>query len=139
MTDLEHGRLFDRIRDKLLAELPDVQAAYVYGSVARGDAGPASDLDLALLLAPGAPMADRLGLMAALSGLVDRDVDVVSLRHVGLDLIREVLAQGRRLFARDEDLTLAWEAERMTDYAAFHPRRAELVAMYMHEPLRAMP
>ena len=34
---------------------------------------------------------------------------------------------------------LAWEAERMTDYADFEPRRAAIVEMYLREPLRASP
>lgn len=136
---MEQDSLLDRVCEQLRADLPHVQAAYVYGSTARGEARPDSDLDLALLLAPGARVPDRLGLMARLSRLVQRDVSVVSLRHAGLDLIIEVLRDGRLLFTRNEMLTLAWEAERMTDYADFNPRRAALVAMYLHEPLLTSP
>ena len=64
---------------------------------------------------------------------------MVSLRHAGLDLIIEVLREGRLLFTRNEMLTLVWEAERMTDYADFNPRRAALIAMYLREPLRPSP
>lgn len=137
MTDFEHESLFDVVCEQLRADLPAVQAIYVYGSAARGDAWPDSDLDLAVLLAPGARIPDRLGLMGRLSGLARRDVSVVNLRHAGLDLILEILRDGRLLFTRDEMSTLAWEAERMTDYSAFNPRRAALVAMYLQEPLGA--
>lgn len=139
MTNLEQDSRLDRVRELLLADLPHVQAAYVYGSAARGDARPDSDLDLALLLAPGAQIPDRLGLMGRLSRAAQRDVSVVSLRHAGLDLIVEVLREGRLLFTRNEMLTLAWEAERMTDYADFKPRRAAIVEMYLREPLRTSP
>lgn len=90
---------------------PKIVAGYVYGSYARGESGPQSDLDLASLLPPGRRLADKLALIAALSRRVHRDVDVVNLREVGLDLIREVLRDGVKLFDRDQDRTLAWEAE----------------------------
>ena len=110
-------------------------AGYVYGSYARGESGPQSDLDLAVLLPPGRRLVDKLALMAALSGQVHREVDVVNLRDAGLDLIREVLRDGLKLIDRDKEHTLAWEAERMTDYSEFNPRRAELLNMYLHDPL----
>ena len=40
---------------ELFRSQSSVQAAYLYGSVARGDAGPKSDVDVALLLAHGEP------------------------------------------------------------------------------------
>ncbi len=36
-----------------LARQPDVDAAYLYGSVARGQANVLSDVDIAVLLQPG--------------------------------------------------------------------------------------
>ena len=119
----------------LLSREPEVVAGYVYGSYARGDSGPQSDLDLAVLLPPGRRLVDKLALMAVLSGQVHREVDVVNLRDAGLDLIREVLRDGLKLIDRDKEHTLAWEAERMTDYSEFNPRRAELLDMYLHDPL----
>lgn len=118
------------------AALPDAWAIYVYGSVARSDDTPTSDLDLAVLLPPGATIPDRLGLMADVAIAVGRDVDIVDLRRTNLDLIHSLLREGQQLVVRKEDETLAWEAERMTDYGLFNPRRADIVEQYMREPLR---
>ena len=137
MVQPGHKALLDRVRDVLLSREPEIVAGYVYGSYARGDSGPQSDLDLAVLLPPGRRLVDKLALVAALSRQVHCEVDVVNLREAGLDLIREVLRDGHKLFDRDTEHTLAWEAERMTDYSEFNPRRAELLDMYLRKPLRS--
>ncbi len=119
--------------------LPDVWAVYVYGSAARADDGPASDIDIAVLLPPRSAIPDKLGLMARIAAAAGRDVDIVDLRRANLDLIHAVLREGRALLIQDEDETLGWEAERMTDYALFNPRRADIIEQYMREPLRRTP
>lgn len=50
----------------------------VFGSVARGDATPASDLDLLVDFTADASLLDELGLRLALSDLLQVDVDVVA-------------------------------------------------------------
>jgi UTP:GlnB (protein PII) uridylyltransferase len=52
LSALEGKRLFEAARTTLLATLPNVWAIYVYGSFARGEEWPQSDLDLAVLLPP---------------------------------------------------------------------------------------
>lgn len=137
MTESERESVFTTAREILLAALPDAWAIYAYGSFARGDEWPDSDLDLAVLLPPGQQIPDKLELLGRISRQVHREVDLVSLRDAGLDLARELLRDGKPLIIRREADTLAWEAERMTDYAQFSPRRAEIVDAYMREPLRA--
>lgn len=137
MTESEREGILTVARDILLDALPDAWAIYVYGSFARGDEWPDSDLDLAVLLPPGRQIPDKLELMGRISRQVHRDVDLVSLRDAGLDLTRELLRDGRPLAMRRDMHTLAWEAERMTDYAEFNPRRAQIINSYMREPLRA--
>lgn len=41
--------ILDRLRDSLI-RIPQVKFAYVFGSHARGDVGPLSDIDIAVFL-----------------------------------------------------------------------------------------
>lgn len=97
--------------------MPDALAIYVYGSFARGEEWPDSDLDLAVLLPPGQGISDILQMLAELRETTGRDVDLVDLRTASDVLRREVLADGKTLFVSQPDTVLAWEASAMTRYA----------------------
>jgi predicted nucleotidyltransferase len=90
--------------------LPDAWAIYVFGSAARGDDTPESDLDLAVLLPPGSSIPDKLGLITDVAVAIGRDVEIVDLRRANLDLVHALLNEGRQLLVRREEETLVWEA-----------------------------
>lgn len=117
MTEVERSRLFEIARDSLRREFPDAWAAYVYGSFARGDEWPDSDLDLGVLLPPDQRISDILTVTARLAEDVGRNVDLVDLRRAGDVLRREVLADGKTLFTSGPGRVLAWEASAMSRYA----------------------
>src|SRR5690242_2228139 len=98
MSQAERERIFATARETLLAALPDAWAIYVFGSFARGEEWPGSDLDLAVLLPPARRIEDPLDVMSRLSGRVHREVDIVDLRRAGDVLRREVLSDGRALY-----------------------------------------
>lgn len=50
----------------------------VFGSVARGDAGPASDIDLLVRFAPGRSLFDHVALKQDLEDLLGVRVDVIN-------------------------------------------------------------
>jgi len=52
----------------------------VFGSVARGEAGPESDIDLLVEMEPGTSLLDHVTLMQYLEDILERKVDVVSER-----------------------------------------------------------
>ena len=54
----------------------------VFGSVARGDAGPDSDVDILVELEPGRGLLDHAALMLDLSDLLGCKVDVVTDRGI---------------------------------------------------------
>ncbi|MBM2812773.1 MAG: putative nucleotidyltransferase [Chloroflexi bacterium] len=89
MVDLVKSR-----RDEILsvAHRHGVTRVRVFGSMARGDAGPASDLDLLVDVGPRTSAWFPGGLVAELEALLDRRVQVVTER--GLDqLLRDRVLQ----------------------------------------------
>jgi predicted nucleotidyltransferase len=64
---------------KALAARHRARAIAIFGSVARGDEGPGSDIDFLVEFEPGSSLFDLVRLKADLSDLLGREVDVVSL------------------------------------------------------------
>ena len=67
------------VKEKILPvlEKSDVQYAGIFGSVARGEATTASDVDFLVELGPGATLIDLGSLQMDLQDLLGRKVDVV--------------------------------------------------------------
>ena len=86
---------------------PDIAAAWLFGSRARGDARPESDIDLALLPTPKStedPLRRRLRWMrdaATAAGLAESQLDLIDLRDAPVLLAFAALRDGRLLVAPD--------------------------------------
>lgn len=65
----------------------------VFGSVARGEADAASDIDLLVDLEPGRGLLDLGGLLMDLQALLDRPVDVVTERGLRERIRERVLRE----------------------------------------------
>jgi predicted nucleotidyltransferase len=91
---------------RCLSAHPQVRLALLFGSTARGDAGPESDLDVAVL----APGADALGLAAALRDATGRDVDVVSLEEPTIPLLEELVRDAIVLHEGSRGAAAQWRA-----------------------------
>jgi uncharacterized protein len=118
MTSADRQRLLHRASDAVQRAIPGVIAVYAYGSVARGDDHPDSDIDLGVLLTPDCKLDNILATLASVQDELGRDVDIVDLRRCGNVLRKEVLSDGTLLYAADEAAALAWEAEALSEYAA---------------------
>ncbi len=122
-----------RIVGLITKHLPATQAVYLYGSRARGEERADSDLDLAVLVPPGAPD-DTLSPLGELrfeledaTGLV---VDLVDLRRVPTVLQKEVVAGGRRLFAADERAADEFEMLTLSYYQKLNEERREILEAF---------
>ncbi len=69
----------------------------VFGSVARGDATEASDVDFLVDLEPGRSLMDLGGLLMDLQDLLQRNVDVVTERGLRPRVAQRVLADAVEL------------------------------------------
>lgn len=93
------GELLERHRDgvaRLLARYP-IARAWVFGSVARGDDRPGSDLDLLIELTANASFTDYVGLEDDLAELLACPVDLITTRELkSNDLLRRRVNRDRR-------------------------------------------
>ncbi len=116
-----------------------VVAAYLFGSFARGNQGPLSDVDLALLLDPAAGREDlgRLTLeyVAEITRRLGTDeVSLVVLNDAPLTVRHEVVRTGRVLVDNDPQSRLSFEARTEDLYMDFEP----MLAAYDDELLRKL-
>lgn len=94
LTALDQARLGEVCRRYGVAEL------YVFGSVARGDARPDSDLDLLYVLVQGRHLGFSINrLEDELSEIFGRPVDLVSKTAVHRRMRYAVLSEARQLYA----------------------------------------
>ena len=127
MTDSQRERAVDRIH----TSFPDVQAIYIFGSVAMHEDTESSDIDIGLLL----PHVDaaRVGslrysdLRFSLEEIVGRAVDLVNLRRVSIVLQKEVLATGDRVYTRDRRAAEEYEMLVLSLYGKLNEERREIL------------
>jgi len=105
----------------VLAEDPRVLAVYGFGSRARGEAGPRSDVDVAVLLAgpwhERPSLRDELRLRSRVTEALHRDdVDLVILNGAPPLLRFEVVSANGRLFTRDDEASDRWEHRSIMEY-----------------------
>lgn len=92
----------------VIEEFAEVRLAYLFGSVAAGTARDASDVDVAVLLAPGVDPETMDRLTAALERVSSRTVDLVDLTAAPPLLAHEIIKTGKLILSRDDDERVAF-------------------------------
>jgi uncharacterized protein len=122
-----------RLQSWLAAE-PEITAAWLFGSRARGDARPDSDVDVAVLpVAGGNPgtleqrLTWKIGAARAL-GLPQDAVDLILLEQSSPLLVHAVLREGRLLVDRHPEVRVAFEEKALRKFVVAARLRDEAMA-----------
>ena len=106
------------------SQAPEVIAAYLFGSVARGTSRTTSDVDVAILLARP-PVAELAGLPLDLEGDLERllgmPAQVVILNRAPVDLVHRVLRDGKLLVDRNPSVRIAFEVRARNEFFDLKP------------------
>jgi len=113
-----------------------VIVCYLYGSYARGEETPLSDLDIAMLWenegSVEARKRDLLRLSQKLSRRFNLDVDVRSLNDATLELQYRVVSEGKVLFCENRSKRLEFENRVVMEFLDFKPMIA-VYNQYLHK------
>ncbi|MGI9250703.1 MAG: type VII toxin-antitoxin system MntA family adenylyltransferase antitoxin [Pseudohongiellaceae bacterium] len=109
------------------AQVPKLLAIYAFGSRVQGEAGAASDLDLAVLVAGYADAVQLWEVSGKLAELAGCEVDLLDMRAASTVMQCQVLTKGERLWAADHQAAI-YEAAILTDKLELDSRRAGVLA-----------
>ena len=107
--------------------VPGLTAVYAFGSQVSGDAGPQSDLDVALMADESLGAEALWDLGSRLAGMVGCPVDVLDLRAASTVMQYQVVTMGQRLWASDGQAAL-YEVFILGQKTALNEARAGLLA-----------
>lgn len=106
--------------------LPSLLTVYLFGSQASGEAGPASDIDLAVLIEGKLAPLQAWELGQSLAARLDVDVDLLDLRSASTVMQYQIITTGIRLWEKDARAAL-FESAILSQKTALDTARADLL------------
>src|SRR5262245_14204656 len=116
---IEHAR-----REFFATHREGMVAVYLFGSVARGSAGPRSDVDLAVpyeVAPPPTPDGLPVELEGRIEKLVGRPVQVIVLNRAPVDLVHRVLRDGVLVLDADRSPRIRFEVRARNEFFDLQP------------------
>lgn len=86
---------------QVLDRHPIIRLAVLFGSLAKGEAGRDSDLDLAVSADRPLECHEKMQLIAELADALGRPVDLVDIFTVGEPLLGQIITRGKRILGDD--------------------------------------
>lgn len=121
---MDRAVIADGVRRHFESRRSNVVAVYLFGSVARSQAGPASDVDVAVLLAAD-PRPDLDGLLLGeeteLETTLGVPVQLVVLNTAPCDLVHRVLRDGLLLLDRNSSARVQFEVRARNEFFDLQP------------------
>ncbi|RCK78631.1 MAG: DNA polymerase, beta-like region [Candidatus Ozemobacter sibiricus] len=105
---------------------PEIGVAFLFGSLARGNSRPDSDLDLGVAGIRPLSAEQRFELILALSEAVGRPIDLIDLQTAGPLILRSWL-RGQRVLATDHHLLAALIIRSLDLTTDFEPYRRRIL------------
>lgn len=109
----------------VLARYPQIELAFLFGSLAKGKARPDSDIDLAVQADKPLDVTTKMAIIGDLAAAFGRPVDLVDLRRVGEPLLGQIL-QGQRVLGSTTSHGRLL-AKHLRDVADFLPYRDRIL------------
>ena len=118
-------RLVAKVHAAVERHAEAIACIYLFGSAARGEAGPLSDLDVGIVFAEAVAPQARMEIAAALAGELQEMsgalVDVTILDEAPPALKHGAIRDGRLVFVADEARRVHFEATAIREYLDFRP------------------
>ena len=112
---------------QVLAQHGGIRMAILFGSLAKAQAAPQSDLDLAIQMDAPLTAEAKMALIGELSQAIGRPVDLIDLRVAGEPLLGQILKHGARLLGNDSDYAELLKRH-LFEEADFMPYRRRILA-----------
>lgn len=117
---------YKTVIEDYFASLHEIELAYLFGSQVRGQAGPLSDVDVAILLADTIDDDTAFDLrLRVIQGLMEllhaNEIDVIILNQAPPALRYRVLYDGTLLYCRDRRTMIKFYARTVSEYLDLKP------------------
>ena len=119
--------LYHQLTSLLQKALPQIQAIYLFGSIAQGQSTPESDVDIAILCPERLEPLHRWNLAQQLARELHRDVDLIDLQQASTVMRFQVVSTGERIYTQDENKMAWWELQAYQLYLTLNDDRRPIL------------
>lgn len=125
MTNNE--QLLSAAIEEIRIAVPDIIAIYYFGSFGTEYETTDSDLDLAILSVKPLDAVKCFYLAQKIACLINRDVDLIDLRHAGSLLKFQIIGTGERIYCTNEYVSECFADAAFSEYQLYNETHKDLL------------